>query len=149
MGRLRNVVLVIVCVLLVGCAGGILAVFVMGNGAWVTVRIPEPTWRWPPVLMVEWEAQLGWLLIGTFVAGLISLVGLVVVPTALRRAFQRRRDLRHIRALEQELADLRNLPIAAPAPFEDFVDDQIPTDAMEGDGDEARVLDEGARRGEV
>lgn len=111
-----------------------LGAFAMRNSQLIVLRVPEPRLDLAaPLETVIWESQASWLVLGAFLCGAVAVIFAVIVPMSLRRGYQRHRDRRLIRQLEDELADLRNLPILSPAPLEDLEADPLPGGSPESD----------------
>lgn len=120
MSRGLKLVVAVVVLLVLLVAGGAVALFLVENADWVVIRVPVLRADISdPIASELWEMPLAALLAISFGAGLL-LASLLLVPGALRRAFERGRQRRFIDELEGELADLRNLPVTAPAPLEDL-----------------------------
>lgn len=120
MSRGPKLLVLALLIVLLASASAVIGAFMVHNSDWVVVRLPEPRWQWPnPIENVEFEAQLSWLLLGTFAAGGVFVLLAVALPAALRRAYERRKERRRARDLEAEIADLRSLPVIEPAPFEE------------------------------
>lgn len=134
---------VLLSVLLFLCIGAVLAVFLIRNDHWVVIRFPglglDVT---EPFTITEWEAPLYVVILSsTLIGGLLAT--LIYLPLWLRRSVRLNRDRRFIDALEEELTDLRNLPVNAPAPLEDIVEDDEPergTRKLSGEDEEALLL---------
>jgi hypothetical protein len=131
-----------VAFLLVAAALAVVAAFVAHNGAWALIKVPVVGASvGEPLAWVEFEGHQGGMLVGSFFAGAVSVVLLLLIPLSLRRGYERRRRDRFIGALEGELSDLRNLPLTQPAPYED-----IDEERAEGAGQGASGPRSGARR---
>ncbi|HEY3357189.1 MAG TPA: hypothetical protein VGQ83_28325 [Polyangia bacterium] len=92
-------------------------VFMRMNDGWVTLRWPLPQATAGLVTHVDYESPvwvlaLGWVIAATLIAAVV-----LWFPVYLTR---RRHLTAEIKRLTRENADLRNLPITAPAPLEDL-----------------------------
>jgi hypothetical protein len=92
-----------------------IGLFIVANGTWVAVDVPP---RLTGVLGdPKYELSVPGLMAGWLVA--VAAV-VVVVIWSMYYVWRRRQYESLIRRLENELADLRNLPFTAPAPLEDL-----------------------------
>ncbi|PID38427.1 MAG: hypothetical protein CSB49_05640 [Proteobacteria bacterium] len=124
--------------LLVAAVLAVVAAFVAENGSWALVKVPVVgSSLGKPLSWIAYEAHQGGLLVGCFVAGVVSVVLLLLIPLSLRRGYERRRRERFIGALEGELSDLRNLPLTQPAPYED-IDEAPPSNPSGPSGSAAK-----------
>ncbi len=112
--RIGAVLLIAAALILVGVEVGM---FIRMNDAWVTLRWPLPRGTAGAVGMLEYESPAWVLCIGWVVAALFAVAALLWFPVYLTRRRQARAE---IARLEREVADLRNLPIKAPAPLADL-----------------------------
>ena len=119
MGRLLKGSLLLLAVLLLVTLGGVLTLFMARNAQWVVIRVPLLNMSWSkPLSVMEYETPLALVMVACCVVGVLITV-LAFLPASLRRAVERRRERRFIGDLEEELGDLRNLPVTSPAPLED------------------------------
>jgi len=124
--RIGAVLLVAAALVLVGVEVGM---FIRMNDAWVTLRWPLPRGSAGAVGMLEYESPAWVLCVGWIVAALFAVAAVLWLPIYLTR---RRQAHAEIRRLEREVADLRNLPIKAPAPLADLPrEDEAPAKAQE------------------
>ncbi|MFH1132245.1 MAG: hypothetical protein V1754_12985 [Pseudomonadota bacterium] len=120
MNRVLRSILLLLLIGSVLLIGGTAFLFGTKNAHWVVVWVPILNWNWSnPLHFIDYELRLFAVMTGSFFAGVL-LVGIFFVPSWIRRGVLRRRDRQFINGLEAEIADLRNLPIEYPAPFEDF-----------------------------
>jgi uncharacterized membrane protein YciS (DUF1049 family) len=118
---LRIAVTSFVVVLLVAL-GAVVGLFLVQNAQWVVLRAPWLRFRLDdPFLVAEYETPLYAVMAAAFVVG-FALAVLLFIPFWLRRSVERGRERRFVRGLEEELTDLRNLPVDHPAPLEDEPD---------------------------
>ncbi len=119
MQRLLKGSLLLLAIILLIALGGVLTFFLLRNAQWVVIRVPmlEPSWS-DPLAVAEYETPLALVMVGACAVGAL-LALLALVPATLRRAVERRRERRFLGDLEQELSELRNLPVTSPAPLED------------------------------
>lgn len=128
MGRVLRILAISVAVAVLAAVVAVVAAFVQENGTWVVVKVPIlGASISEPIAWVTYDLHLGGALVGSFMAGLLGVLLLLLIPLSLRRAFERRRRDRVIGSLEGELSDLRNLPLNDPAPYEDI--DEAPVGA--------------------
>ncbi|MBI5480633.1 MAG: hypothetical protein HY906_17380 [Deltaproteobacteria bacterium] len=112
--RIGAVLLVATALVLVGIEVGM---FIRMNDAWVTLRWPLPRGAAGAVGVLEYESPAWVLCLGWIVAAIFAVVTVLWFPVYLTRRRQARTE---IARLEREVADLRNLPIKAPAPLADL-----------------------------
>ncbi len=131
MNRTFRGALLSVVVLLLISVGVVLGFFMFKNAQWVVIHIPTVTMDWDaPFSVIEYETPLAMAFAAAFALGCV-VTALIFLPARLRRALERRRERRFITNLEEELTDLRNLPLTGPAPLEDM--DDSPVDRDEDD----------------
>ena len=124
MARLLRTAAVLLTAAMLLAAGAALAVFLTYNAQWVVVRVPVLTGDWSrPFASNEYESPLAAVMLASAAAG-AAVATLLLLPSWLRRAVERRRERRFIGELEGELADLRTLPVERPAPLEDLGEQQ-------------------------
>ena len=124
--RIGAVLLIAAALILVGVEVGM---FIRMNDAWVTLRWPLPRGTAGALGALEYESPAWVLCIGWIVAALFAVAAVLWLPIYLTR---RRQGRAEIARLEREVADLRNLPIKAPAPLADLPrEDEGQTKAQE------------------
>ncbi len=148
MRRLLKGTLWFIVITLLVCLGSVLTLFMLRNAQWVVIRVPLlGTSLSEPLAVAEYETPLAAVMMAACLVGGV-LATMAQLPFALRRAVERRRERRFMTDLEEELSDLRSLPVDSPAPMEDpelFGDND-----GEGDGgsDEAALFMESLQRDE-
>ncbi|MCB9556084.1 MAG: LapA family protein [Deltaproteobacteria bacterium] len=142
MTRLRAVAMV-AGILAFLCLGGALASFAALNTHWVIVRAGVVTFDGlePSMVVREWDAQLYGLLLGALIAGWCAAT-LAYLPLWLRRTMRANRDRRYIDELEQELVELRNMPVTNPTPLEDLPDETPATASRQASKSEEELTAE-------
>ena len=110
--RLALVGALILAILGLGVVAGL---FLVANGGWVEIAVPpwltglfgaEPVEIWLPAMLGGW-------ILSAILAGALLVWSMYYV-------WRRRQYEALIKDLEDELADLRNLPFTDPAPLEDL-----------------------------
>jgi len=115
-------ILVSVLILLLVSLGATLGYFLIQNGSWVIVRFPTAQVDLEqPLSLVEYETPLAVVMAVSMGVGFLLAV-VIFFPSWIRRVWERSRERRFITGLEDELTDLRNLPVNSPAPLEDLPD---------------------------
>jgi hypothetical protein len=92
-------------------------VFMRMNDGWVTLRWPLPQATASLVAHVDYESPVWVLALGWVIAGVLVAAVVLWFPVYLTR---RRHVTGELKRLTRENAELRNLPITAPAPLEDL-----------------------------
>jgi len=124
--RIGAVLLAAAALILVGVEVGM---FIRMNDAWVTLRWPLPRGTAGTVGSIAYESPVWVLCVGWILAALFAVAAVLWFPVYLTRRRQARAE---IARLEREVADLRNLPIKAPAPLADLPrDDEEPAKPQE------------------
>jgi hypothetical protein len=128
MRHLSKAIVAAFALLTLALVSGWVGAFVLRNDHLVTIYMPEPRWSVEqPLQTVIWDAHLSGLVLGTVALGIvISAVGLVL-PVMLRAVYERRRSHRLIRALEEELGELRQLQLVEPMPLSDLEQERSTT----------------------
>lgn len=112
--RIGAVLLIAAVLILIGIEVGM---FIRMNDSWVTLRWPLPRGAAGAVGALEYESPVWVLSLGWIAAGLFAVAAVLWFPVYLTRRRQARAE---VARLEREVAELRNLPIKAPAPLADL-----------------------------
>jgi hypothetical protein len=127
-------ILLALAVIVVALFVSAVAAFMYVNDHWVLVRFPTVGGGLEhPFQIEEYDASLP-LVMGAAAAAGFGLALLLFLPSWLRRAVERHRERRFISTLEDELIDLRNLPVDHPTPLEDIEDERRPRRRGQGRG---------------
>ena len=146
--RLLKGTLWFIVITLLVCLGSVLTLFMLRNAQWVVIRVPLlGTSLSAPMAVAEYETPLAAVMVAACVVGAV-LATVAQLPFVLRRAVERRRERRFMVDLEQELSDLRNLPVTGPAPLEDTEAELFGDGDGDSDGDEAALFMESLQRQE-
>lgn len=122
MSRGLKAILISVVILILVSLGATLGYFLLQNGSWVVVRFPTAQADLEqPLSLVEYETPLAVVMAVSMGVGFLLAV-VLFFPSWIRRVWERSRERRFITGLEDELTDLRNLPVNSPAPLEDLPD---------------------------
>lgn len=122
MSRGIKAILISAVILILVSLGATLGYFLIQNGSWVVVRFPTAQADLEqPLSLVEYETPLAVVMAVSMAVGFLLAV-VLFFPSWIRRVWERSRERRFISGLEDELTDLRNLPVNSPAPLEDLPD---------------------------
>jgi len=101
--------------------GVFIGLFLVANGAWIPVEVPD----WLTGILGDRKLEV-WLpaLLGGWLLSLISVLALV--GWSMYYVWRRRQYESLVRRLERELSGLRNLPLKNPAPLEDLDEEPDP-----------------------
>lgn len=116
---MRAVIRTIVVLLLV-LLGGFSGLFMVKNGHWIELNLPIIEWNpEKPISVLQYETRVWFLLLVSFMGGVVLTLG-AVLPMWIRFILERRRERQLYAGIEEELIDLRNLPISSALPYGDF-----------------------------